>query len=336
MDRNGKLCKVGIVGCRHTTQDVLIGLARHGYLIDHCITISPEEAERQGVIGYVELGSLLRDLGIAQTVVDSYSLRATGDRERVLEVDLDLLLVVGWGRLLPDWWLNSLPLDAYGVHGAGKPLPFGRGRSPVNWSIVQGMQMFFTQLFRLEVGIDDGPIVDVYPFDILPYDDFLTIHLKNTEARLKLYLRNLPAMLDGTPQLWSQPDTPPSYYQKRTEEDDTIDWTDCTNTIYNLVRGVTRPFTGAFTFLDANPDHRLIVWRAIPFDSHFEWPGSQPGEIVEVFFNGSAVVRTGDTSLLIQESEGYKLGPDDIGRRLKHYKNRSIEEERKTSGPLTT
>jgi hypothetical protein len=58
------------------------------------------------------------------------------------------------------------------------------------------------------------------------------------------------------------------------------------------------------------------VWRAIPFDSRLHWPKAAVGEIVEVFFDGTFVVRTGDSSLLVQEAEGHAFEANDIGRKF--------------------
>jgi hypothetical protein len=86
--------------------------------------------------------------------------------------------------------------------------------------------------------------------------------------------------------------------------------------IYNLVRAVTRPFPGAFSFLDNQAEKKVRIWRAIPFDTRLDWPNAVPGQVVAVFGEGAFVVRTGDSSLLVQESEGAPLTHSDVGRRF--------------------
>lgn len=314
--RTGK--RLGVAGCKHTTRDLILGLRRYGLKPDHCVTIGPEKAEEQRVAGYMELRPFLDEQGIPYTVAEKYSLKSEVDRERLLALELDLLLVMGWQRLIPDWWLEALSVGAFGMHGSSRPLPHGRGRSPMNWSLIQGKSEFFTHLFRYLPGVDDGPVVGVQTFDITPHDTCHTLHLKNTVAMVHLCGEHVPALLEGTAVLTPQPTEGASYYPKRTAEDGLIYWSDRTAELYNLVRAVTHPFPGAFTYLDDHPGRKVTIWTAIPFDTRLSWPDAVPGEVVEVFYDGSFVVRTGDSSLLVTLSAGHEFTESDIGRRLGH------------------
>jgi len=183
----------------------------------------------------------------------------------------------------------------------------------MNWSLLQGRKVFYTHLFQYRPGVDDGPVAGVQTFDISVHDTCHTLHLKNMISMVKLCGRLLPSILDGTAELTAQPKSKPSYWPKRTAEDGLMCWEDSTEDLYNLIRAVTRPFPGAFTFLDNDPSKKVLIWRAIPFDAKVQWPGSQPGEILEVFYDGSFVVRTGDSTLLVLESGGHAFTPADIG-----------------------
>lgn len=308
--------RVAVAGCKHTTRDLILGLERSGFRVDHCLTIDPEKAREQKVAGYMDLRPFLEERGIPVTVAEKYSLKSDADRERLLALDIDLLLVMGWQRLIPDWWLESLSIGAFGMHGSSRPLPHGRGRSPMNWSLIQGKDVFYTHLFRYLPGVDDGPVVGVQTFDITPHDSCLTLHFKNTVSMVKLCAEHLPALLAGTARFHPQPGEGASYYPKREAEDGLIHWDDTTEELHNLVRAVTRPFPGAFTFLDDDPGKKVYVWRAAPFDTRLQWPGAAPGEIVEVFYDGTLVVKTGDSTLLVLESEGHPFTDADVGRRL--------------------
>lgn len=312
--------RVGVAGCKHTTLELIRGLLQGGFRVDHCVTISPEKGEEQRVAGYLDLRPHLDELGIPWTLAAKYNLRSEEDRERMLALGLDLLLVNGWQRLIPDWWLDALPIGAYGMHGSSRPLPHGRGRSPLNWSLIQGKEVFYTHLFQYLPGVDDGPVVAVQLFDITPFDTALTLHYKNTLSMVRLCIDHLPSLLDGTARKMPQPAEGATYYPKRGAEDGLLYFEDDAATLYNLVRAVTRPFPGAFAYLDDDRDRPVTIWRAVPFDSRLTWPAARPGEIVAVFHDGGLVVRTGGTagctSLLVQESEGHAFTPADVGRRL--------------------
>jgi methionyl-tRNA formyltransferase len=308
--------KIAIVGCKHTTKDLILGLRRHGIRLAHCVTITPEKGTEQKVAGYYDLRPFLHEIGLPYTIAQKYSLKSEQDHETLLALGLDMLLVMGWQRLIPDWWLESLSSGAFGMHGSSKPLPHGRGRSPMNWSLIQNKQIFYTHLFQYKPGVDDGPIAGVQTFDITVHDTCHTLHFKNLVAMIQLCARVVPELLSGTANLSLQPHGRATYYPKREAEDGLIYWSDSTLEIYNLIRAVTRPFPGAFTFLDNDAANKVFLWRGIPFDTQLRWPNAVPGEIVEVFYDGSFVVKTQDSTLLVVESEGWTFRHCDIGRRF--------------------
>jgi methionyl-tRNA formyltransferase len=225
---------------------------------------------------------------------------------------------MGWQRLLPDWYLNSLSIGAFGMHGASRPLPYGRGRSPMNWSLIQDRKVFYTHLFRYKAGVDDGAILGVQKFNISMLDNCHTLHLKNCASMIKLCVEKLPALLDGTAMLTPQSQEKPSYYPKRSEEDGIIFWDDTTLNIYNLIRAITKPFPGAFTFLENALSQKMIIWAAIPFDKEvvYQYETYDSGSIIQVFYDHSFVIKTSDGCLLITDYEGYKCTEKDIGKRF--------------------
>lgn len=308
--------RVAVVGCKHTTLELIVGLERQGFSVDHVITLDPESGAANQVAGYLDLRPFLATKGIPHTYARHYGMKNEEDRREILALGLDMLLVMGWQRLIPAWLLDSLSVGAFGMHGSSRPLPYGRGRSPMNWSLIQNRDRFYTHLFRYRPGIDDGDIVAVQIFDINPFDTCLTLHYKNTLSMIRLAGQSLPALLRGDAAFTPQAAEPATYYPKRTAADGLIYWTDSTLEIYNLVRAVTRPFPGAFAYLDDDPEKKLILWRAIPFDSRLDWPEAQPGEIVAVFLDGQFVVKTGDATLLVEKHEPATLTPADTGRRL--------------------
>jgi len=173
--------RIAVLGCKHTTKELILGLLRNGITVEHCVTISPETGAEQKVAGYEDLTLFLDEEKISYTVVSSYSLKDPQEQETLLSLHLDLLLVMGWQRLIPEWWLNTLSIGAFGMHRSSAPLPHGRGRSPMNWSLIQGKTQFYTHLFKYQVGVDDGPIVGKQLFDITPYDTCLTLHFKKNQ-----------------------------------------------------------------------------------------------------------------------------------------------------------
>lgn len=301
MTETGK--RIGVAGCKHTTLEFIDGMRRHGHGIDQCITISPELGVSQEVAGYMDLREPMRERGIPVHVTETYALKEDRDGDAIRSLGLDLLLVIGWQRLVPDWFLDTLSIGAFGMHGSSLPLPHGRGRSPMNWSLIQDRKIFHTHLFRYNPGVDDGDVAGVQCFDITPFDTCLTLHYKNTLSMIRLVDRLLPSLLDGTAVLEPQDEEGATYYPKRTAEDGLVNWSASTAEIHNLVRAVTRPFPGAFSFLDDQEDQCIRIWKAIPFDEQLDYPDAAPGEIVAQFESGDFVARTGTSTMLVVDWE---------------------------------
>ena len=95
-------------------------------------------------------------------------------------------------------------------------------------------------------------------------------------------------------------DITPTYYPKRTAEDGIIFWDKDSIEIYNLIRAVTKPFHGAFTFYN---DNKIMIWNGYPFDSRLFDPYILHGTILHLFSNGDIILKTGDGSFIITEYE---------------------------------
>ena len=263
--------------------------------IDHVVTINRDTAERAKVGGYADF----TDLGIAVSHVREYSMKGEHDRQMVMSLDLDLMIVNGWNRLIPASILDLPRLGCVGFHGSWKPLPFGRGRSPVTWAILNRATEFFVHLFYLDEGVDSGDVIDTARFDITTHDTCQTVHGKIGTLSAALLLQNVPLILDGT-----APRTPqagiPTYLPKRSAEQGLISWTMRMDEVCTLVRAVTHPYGGAFTDIDYRGRQvRMVVWDAVPFTYDIELAGPVGSVVHEL--DGHPLIQCRDGLLLVRE-----------------------------------
>lgn len=289
---------IAFAGCKDTTLECLRGFLESDNKVDWLLTIDQARGRKNKVSGYYDLSTFAKKQGIKVHKCDTYSLKSAKDKKKLAKIGIDLLLVVGWQRLIPKWLLDSLSVGAFGMHGASQPLPYGRGRSPMNWSLIQGKRKFITNLFKYNEGVDAGEIVDTQSFDLNRFDTGKTVHYKNTLAMVKLLEKNIDGILSGNISFREQLPVRPSYYPKRTADDGVIFWDRGTEEIYNLIRAVTRPFPGAVTFYGKT---RLIIWKAQPFDTRLFGSYVLPGTVLKVFESGDFVVKTGTDSMLVTD-----------------------------------
>ena len=192
-----------------------------------------------------------------------------------------------------------MPSQNYRFHGSSEFLPKGRGRSPVNWSLIEGKTQFILHAFLMTPGIDDGDVITHEIFDINQWDTCQTIYYKISIIQKRILAEIIPKLVSNNFKHIPQTGEP-SYYEKRTPDDGLIDWSKSVHEIYNFVRALTRPYPGAFTFLNGQ---RLNIWKSQPFDSKIKYE-SKNGQIVEKFSTGDFVVNCKDGLLLITDYEG--------------------------------
>jgi len=309
--------KIAILGSKGTTLDLIAGLHGTGAgPLGAVITLNAASAARNQVAFFrgSDIAAYCAGAGIPCYEAQSYGLSDAADQSFFARERFDLLCVLGWERLVPEAVLRTLGKFACGMHGSAFGLPRGRGRSPMNWSIITGQDRFVTSLFRYTPGMDDGDILGSRVFEINAHDTIETLHQKNRIAMLQVLTECLPKIASGEAVLTPQRDGAPSYYPKRIPEDGLIDWTASTRAIHRLIRAVAPPYPGAFAHLDGR---RLGILAAQPFDAGLFASNVAAGTIVDVSVAaGRFVVKTVDGSLLVTEFDGIAAGNLRAGMQL--------------------
>jgi methionyl-tRNA formyltransferase len=286
-------------GCHLYGRWLLERLSVAGWHFAYVVCPTPKMAAAQHISGYDDLGEAAARYGTPVYRPVSYALRATEDREFFERAQFDLLIQGGWQRLFPESVLKTLRVGAVGVHGSSDFLPKGRGRSPLNWSIIEGRQRFILHLFLIKPGVDDGDIFDYDIFDITPFDSIVTLYQKSAILTARMLERSVSQLLDGAVRAIPQRGTP-SYYPKRSPDDGLIDWEELDVwQIHDLVRALTRPYPGAFAALNGE---MTTIWKAMVFDTRITYSNASYGEVVE-FFEDCLVVNCRGGLLLVEEWE---------------------------------
>ncbi len=301
--------KVVVFGVKDTSENIVSFIHNQICPVDLVITISPEVTKKNQVSGYKGLSILTEKYGIPVFEAESYSLTDEKTKHFLSENQFDIGISMGWQRLIPGFVLEKFSFGIYGFHGNCGYLPFGRGRSPLNWSIILGDTRFNLNLFRYDEKADSPNVFATEMFSITPHDDIRTAQYKNMICSKNLIRKLLLAYQNGTIKIHTDSKDFDSWYEKRTAVDGKIDFHKRTREIYNLIRGVAAPFPGAFAYVG---ETKVTIWEAIPFDEIMDFSEYRPGEVVDVF-DGHPIVRTVDGSLLMKRYEADReLIPGDI------------------------
>lgn len=291
--------RIVVFGVKDTSENIASFIQEHIRPVDLVITISPEVTKKNQVAGYQGLSFLTEKYGIPVHEADSYFLTDDKTQQFLQENEFDIGISMGWQRLIPPSVLDRFQYGIYGFHGNCGYLPFGRGRSPLNWSIILGDTRFNLNLFRYDEKADSPNVFATEMFSITLHDDIRTAQYKNMICSKNLIRRLLKAYETGTITIRTDSKDFNSWYNKRTAADGKIDFHGRTREIYNLIRGVAAPFPGAYAMLG---EKKVIIWSAHPFDEIIDFSAYEPGEVVDIF-DEKPVIRTVDGSLLIERYE---------------------------------
>jgi methionyl-tRNA formyltransferase len=217
--------------------------------------------------------------------------------ELVKEVAPDLLLSFYYRNMIRPEVLEIPRLGALNIHGSY--LPKYRGRVPVNWAVINGESETGATLHYMVEKPDAGDIVDQERVEIAFTDTAFDVFNKVTEAAVQVLARSYPLLIEGNAPRRPMNLSSGSYFVGRRPADGRIDWNRSAVEIYNLIRGVTHPYPGAFTHLEGK---KVLIWSAAPAEGEGE-----PGKVVSV---DPLLVGTGAGLLeirTIQEEENVEL-----------------------------
>lgn len=168
----------------------------------------------------------------------------------------DMVLCAYYRTLLPTAWVLSRPLDAYNIHGS--LLPAFRGAQPTNWAVISGAEKTGITLHKMAPQVDAGDIVGQITTPISCTDTAHTVMQRITPMASELIRTFWDDMIQNTVFATPQDITHSPVYPRRTPADGEIDFRMQAHDIYNLVRGVTYPYPGAFFILNG---HKITVWQ---------------------------------------------------------------------------
>ncbi|MDK9420084.1 bifunctional UDP-4-amino-4-deoxy-L-arabinose formyltransferase/UDP-glucuronic acid oxidase ArnA [Pectobacterium carotovorum] len=207
---------------------------------------------------------------------------------RIRELAPDVIFSFYYRTLLSDDILQLPSFGAFNLHGS--LLPHYRGRAPVNWVLVNGETQTGVTLHKMVSRADAGDIVAQSVVAIDEEDTALTLHGKCRTAAAALLAQQLPLIRSREITLTRQDESRASYFGRRTAADGLIDWHKSAREINNLIRAVTEPYPGAFTFLG---ERKVTIWRARVVKDKI---GGEPGAIIST---SPLVVSCGEDALEI-------------------------------------
>ena len=165
-------------------------------------------------------------------------------QRKLAELAPEAIIVVGYGRIIPQWMIDLPPLGNINLHGS--LLPKYRGAAPIQWAIAMGETVTGVTTMRIDAGLDTGDILQQVEERIAPEDTAATLAPRLAQAGAELMICTLAGLKNGSITPRPQDDSQATLAPILKREDGLIDFSHTATDAWNRLRGF-QPWPGAFT-----------------------------------------------------------------------------------------
>ena len=211
--------------------------------------------------------------------------------EELRKYNADIMVVIGFGQILPKEILEMTPYGCVNVHAS--LLPSYRGAAPIQWAVINGEKVSGVTTMQMNEGLDTGDMLLKVEIPLDEKETGGSLHDKLAEAGARLCVETLDALKAGTVTPEKQGDSPTAYAKMLDKHMGKIDWKMSAKEIERMIRGLN-PWPSAYTRWNEN-DKGMKIWEAEVAEGQTD---KAAGTVVEVAKDGF-FVQTGDGLLKI-------------------------------------
>src|SRR5712671_5320631 len=177
-------------------------------------------------------------------------------RGQLAGVSPDAIIVVGYGRIIPQWMIDLPPLGNINLHAS--LLPKYRGAAPVQWAIANGESVTGVTTMKIDAGLDTGDILLQQQYPIAPDETSETLAPKLAAIGAELMVKTLVGLQSGTVNPRAQDHAHASLAPILKKEDGFVDFSRSAPEILNRMHGF-QPWPGAYSKFRGKS---LQIWKA--------------------------------------------------------------------------
>ncbi len=219
--------------------------------------------------------------------------------DKIKEISPDYIFVAGWSELLCEDLINIPSKGVIGFHPS--KLPFDRGRSVLAWQIEEGYTETALTMFFYNTYPDGGDIIAQERISIEQNDYISDILDKVDKATLNLMTAYFPLLRKGKIEPIQQNLNEGNFRRLRNETDSMINWDQNSYFIFNKIRAISHPYSGAIGIIN---NEKYKIWRSEVVDK-FPYGENllKSGQQVAILYDGSIIIKTRDSFLRITKYE---------------------------------
>ena len=214
--------------------------------------------------------------------------------ETIKGLNPDVIVVVAYGKLLPQEVLEIAPLGCINLHGS--LLPRYRGAAPIQWTVLNGDKVGGATTMFMDKGLDTGDMILKFETEVGENETSGELFDRLAEEGAKLLTKTLDLLEKGEAPRTPQDESLATYASMLSKDMCVIDWKKSSEEVHNLVRGLN-PWPVALTTLNGKK-MKIISTRKVNMSG-------KPGQVVSV--NPLTVAcGEGAVEILTLHSEGKK------------------------------
>ena len=304
------LKKIIFMGTPIFAVPILKSLYQNGYPVSVVYSQPPKKSSRGMKTQKSPVHLMAETLNIEARTPDV--LKGNSIEENFLKnLDADLAIVVAYGKLLPESFLNLTKKGFINIHAS--ILPSWRGAAPIQRAIINLDKKTGISVMKINNKLDSGPVCNKYEIEIKKQDNFETISEKLSLIASEKILDEIDNIIDGKANFIEQEHDKATYANKIEKTEGKINWNIKAEEILGLINGLF-PSPGAwFTF----KGERYKILKAEVGNSKGE-PGIVLGQNLEIGCKeGSLKI----TEIQREGKKVQKIGEFLLGSRIKKGSN---------------
>jgi methionyl-tRNA formyltransferase len=208
-------------------------------------------------------------------------------RTQLTDLKPDAIIVVGYGRIIPQWMIDLPRFGNLNVHAS--LLPKYRGAAPIQWAIAHGEKATGVTTMRIDAGLDTGDILLQSELPIEPEDTSVTLAPKLAAIGAELLVDTLNQLRAGTLHAKPQDHALATLAPILKKEDGRVDFQRSATENWNRLRGF-QPWPGAFTsfrgknlqFLSVKPIKQTLPPASVKVQNNLPVAGCGFGSSLEL------------------------------------------------------
>ena len=287
--------RVAAIGRTEILYDSILEVKKKGHELALIITCDEAPHYLKGVRDFQ---SLAKELGIE--FIKTERINTTQVISAINKIKPDIAISINWKTIITQKVIDCFKYGIVNAHAGD--LPRYRGNAVPNWAIINGEKEVVLTLHFMTPKLDAGPILLQKKCSINEDTRIGEIYDFLRDNFPRMFAEVLDGLAKGSISPREQPSDPSLTLRcyPRLPRDNEIDWNQPAIQIDRLVRAVSEPFDGAYTFLGSE---KLIIWRAHCESSPYPFLGT-PGQIAQRYpTTGEVSVITGEGLLVLEVVE---------------------------------